>query len=305
MRLPALLLTLCLALLPAPARADDPPKSATPEVKRTEDVVYGRKFGVALTLDVFRPANANGKALVFIVSGGWYSAKEAIQPKLFEPALKRGYTVFAAVHGSQPKFHIPEVANDVHRAVRYVRHNAKRFEIDPDHVGVTGFSAGGHLTLTLATQGGPGDPKAPDPIDRESSAVQAAVAFFPPTDFLNYGKPGEDAVGVGTLKDYRGAFGPLTDTPEGRRLLGKLISPANYIRADLPPTLIIHGDADKLVPVQQARLFAERAAEVKATVKVIERPGKAHGWPDFGPDLDATMDWFDEHLAGKAAGEKK
>src|SRR4051794_22850927 len=83
---------------------------------RTQDVIYGRKFGTALTLDVFQPTNTNGAAVVFMVSGGWFSAHEAINAGFLKPFLDRGYTVFAVVHGSQPKFIIPEIVQDIHRA---------------------------------------------------------------------------------------------------------------------------------------------------------------------------------------------
>lgn len=291
-------LILILLLVPAVAAADVQQPQDVPEVERTQDVIYGRKFGVALTLDVFKPARPNGKGIIFVVSGGWYSAPGgAGMAARFQPTLDRGYTVFAVVHGSQPKFHIPEIVADMHRAVRFVRHNAKKWEIDSNYIGMTGGSAGGHLTLMIATQGGKGDPKAADPVDRESSAIQAAVAFFPPTDFLNYGKPGVDAVGVGILKDFHGAFGPAVYTPEQRKILGPAVSPVTFVHADMPPTLLIHGDADQLVPVQQSQLFVEKAQAAKApAVKLVEKAGKAHGWPDMKPDLEATAAWFDEHL---------
>src|ERR1700679_51168 len=77
---------------------------------RKVDVVYGRKFGMALTMDVFTPkANANGAAVVWVVSGGWFSSHEAINSGFIGELLKRGYTVFAVVHGSQPRFTIPEI----------------------------------------------------------------------------------------------------------------------------------------------------------------------------------------------------
>ena len=95
--------------------------------KRTEDVVYGRKFGTALTLDVFQPAKPNGCAVVYMVSGGWFSAKEAVNARNYAAFLDRGYTVFAVVHGSQPKFTIPEVTQDIHRAVRFIRTNAAKY----------------------------------------------------------------------------------------------------------------------------------------------------------------------------------
>ena len=273
----------------------------SPSFTRAEDVIYGRKFGTALTLDVFQPQKANGAAVLFMVSGGFYSSHDAINASLCKPFLDRGYTVFAIVHGSQPKFTIPEITQDIHRAIRFVRHHAARYGVDPNKFGITGASAGGHLSLTLGTQGVQGSSTAKDPIDRESSQVQAVACFFPPTDFLNYGQPGEDAVGVGTLKDFKAAFGPRSDTPEGRQTLGKEISPIYFISSNLPPTLIIHGDADKLVPIQQAESFVKAAQASGATAKLLVREGKVHGWPGIDKDVAILADWFDEHLLHQKA----
>jgi acetyl esterase/lipase len=274
------------------------PAQTPAEFTRTEDVVYGRKFGVALTLDVIQPAKSNGYGIIYMVSGGWFSSHDSINPKTYAPYLDRGYTVFAVCHGCQPKFIIPEITQDIHRAIRFVRHNAAKWGVKPDRLGITGASAGGHLSLTMGTQGGPGRADAKDPIDRESSAVQVVACFYPPTDFLNYGAPGEDAVGVGTLTNYKGAFGPGSDTPEGRQQLGRAVSPIYFITPQLPPTLIIHGDADKLVPIQQAESFVKRATEAGATARVIAKPGAVHGWPNQALDVAVLADWFDEHLRG-------
>jgi acetyl esterase/lipase len=265
---------------------------------RTEDVIYGRKFGTALTLDVFQPRPANGVGIILMVSGGWFSSHESINADYFRSLLNRGYTVFAVVHGSQPKFVVTEIVPDINRAVRFIRHNAAHYGVDPNRLGITGGSAGGHLSLTMGTQGGPGDAKAKDPVDRESSAVQCVACFFPPTDFLNYSRPGEDAVGVGTLKDFKSAFGPRADTEEGRQKLGREISPIYFAHSNMPPILIIHGDADTLVPICQAQTFVKRCEELGSTAKLVVREGKTHGWPDIGKDLEIFADWFDEHLRG-------
>jgi acetyl esterase/lipase len=265
---------------------------------RTEDVIYGRKFGTALTLDVFQPPKTNGVGIVMMVSGGWFSAHEAISPKFFKPLLARGYTVFAVVHGSQPKFTISEIVPDIHRAIRFIRKNASQYGIDPDRLGITGGSAGGHLSLTMGTQGANGDPKAKDAIDRQSSSVQAVACFFPPTDFLNYSQPDEDAVGVGTLKNFKAAFGPRVESDEERKQLGREISPIYFVKSNMPPMLIIHGDADKLVPIYQARKFVERCEELGSKAKLIVQEGKVHGWPDMDKDMELFADWFDEHLRG-------
>lgn len=270
---------------------------AETKFKRDQDVIYGRKFGTALTMDVFTPEKPNGYGIVWVVSGGWFSAHEAI-PAKFPYLLDRGYTIFAVVHGSQPKFTVREIIPDMMRSVRFIRHNAKKYGINPDKIGVSGGSAGGHLSLILATQGGPGDPQAKDPVDRESSVVQCVACFFPPTDFLNYGKPGEDGVGFGILKGYKGAFGPEADTPEGRLKLGKAISPIYFVHSNQAPVLIIHGDADSLVPIQQARTFVEKCRKMGNIGEVSVRHGKGHGWPDWMGDMKDLANWYDEHLRG-------
>ena len=267
--------------------------------KRTEDVIYGRKFGTALTMDVFQPGKTNGLGIALMVSGGWFSSHDAINPNFFKPLLEHGYTVFAVVHGSQPKYTITEIVPDIHRAIRFIRHYAAQYGIDPARLGITGGSAGGHLSLTLGTQGANGDPKAKDPVDRESSEVQCVACFFPPTDFLNYGKPGEDAVGVGILKDFKPAFGPRSDTAEERQKLGREISPIYFVHSNLPPILIIHGDADMLVPIYQARAFVKRCEEAGSSARLITREGKKHGWSGLDKDMEVFAEWFDEHLVAK------
>jgi acetyl esterase/lipase len=296
MKSPRLYALFLLALLSVQIRAAE-----EMAYKRTEDVIYGRKFGTALTLDVFTPEKQNGAAVLFMVSGGWFSAHEAINVSFYKDFLNRGYTVFAIVHGSQPRYIATEVVQDIHRAVRFVRHNAAKYGVDPNKFGISGASAGGHLSLTMATQGKPGKTDAKDPIDRESSAVQAAACFFPPTDFLNYGKEGEDGVGVGILKGFKAAFGPKSETAEGRIDLGKELSPIYSLTKETPPCLIIHGDADKLVPYQQAQVFVDKAKSLGVKAELINRPGKEHGWPKIEADVALLADWFDTHLRGMPA----
>ncbi|MFN8854057.1 MAG: alpha/beta hydrolase, partial [Planctomycetaceae bacterium] len=135
--------------------------------ERRSDIIYGRKFGTVLTMDVFRPrGTSNGRGLIYVVSGGWTSFHEAINPGPIREFVKRGYTVFAVVHGSQPKFTIPEILDDLHRSVRYVRHHARDHGIDPAKIGIYGGSAGGHLSLMQGTAGKTGNPVATDPVDR-------------------------------------------------------------------------------------------------------------------------------------------
>jgi acetyl esterase/lipase len=286
-----------------PSRADEP------GFKRTEDVIYGRKSGVALTMDVFTPDNANGYGVVVCVSGGWFSSHEAISPTICGEPLKRGYTMFAVVHGSQPKFAIPEILLDMHRAVRYIRHHAEDYKIDPDHIGIMGGSAGGHLSLMQGTAGDEGNSKAKDEVDRESSRVQAVGCFFPPTDFLNYGKPGEIALGRGKLAFFRGAFDfqewdepthHFVEITDEKKIedIGKQISPITHVSKDDPPTLIIHGDADTLVPYQQAQIMIDALKEAGVKAELVTKEGKGHGWAPAEMFADTTKiaDWFDANL---------
>src|SRR5207244_4472254 len=76
----------------------------------------------------------------------------------------------------------------------------------PDRIGITGGSAGGHLSLMMGTSGNAGNPKAKDAVDRASSRVQAVACFYPPTDFLNYGEKGKIALGRGTLSNFKAPF---------------------------------------------------------------------------------------------------
>ena len=155
--------------------------------------------------------------------------------------------------------------------------------------------------------GAEGDEKAQDPIERESSRVQAVACFFPPTDFLNYGKPGEVALGRGTLKGFRAPFDFEEMDDQTRRFveitdetqlmeIGRQISPVYHASSDDPPALIIHGDADELVPIQQAELMVAALEKVGVDAQLIVKPGAAHGWRDILADTAKFADWFDSHL---------
>lgn len=284
------------------------PALAQPNYTRTEDVIYGRKYGMALVMDVFTPKeNANGKGIIFCVSGGWFSSKESINPAFIQEFLNRGYTVFAVCHGSEPKFTIPEVLDDMHRAVRFIKTNAKKYNVDPDKLGIAGGSAGGHLSLMQGTAPKAGDPKAKDPVERQSSSVAAVACFFPPTDFLNYGAPGKVQLGEGDLAGFRPPFDfwdrdkatnklVVIEDQERRKAIGKQISPIYHVSKDSAPALIIHGDADKLVPIQQAEIIIARFKEVGVPCELVVKKGAAHGWKGIEKDLAILADWFDKYL---------
>lgn len=274
-----------------------------PAVERTDGVVYGQRNEQPLVLDVIRPLNPNGLGVAFMVSGGWKSGKAGEAPVLMmAPLLRRGYTVFAIYHISQPKATVMEIIEDVNRGIRFVRHHAEEYGIDPDHIGVSGGSAGGHLSLMLATRGGPGPEDADDPVDRESSAVQAAAIFFPVTDLLNLGQSTENLGDGGPPKSFVKSFGPNATDLTIWKEIGRDCSPIYHITPDLPPILVYHGDADTLTPLEQSEWFRDRAVEQGVDVKLVVHPGGEHGWPTMLWDLRKFADWFDEHLKPATAG---
>jgi acetyl esterase/lipase len=195
---------------------------------------------------------------------------------------------------------VEEIVDDLNRSVRFIRAHAAEYGVDPMKLGVTGSSAGGHLSLMLATRGGPGSPKAVDPVDRESSAVQAVACFYAPTDYLNWFADGDNAVGIGRLKEYAAAFGPQSATPEGREKLGREVSPLYWVHKEQPPVYIVHGDADAQVHVSQAHRFFKRCGEAGAKCEVLIRQGAGHGgWQEMGEDTARMTEWFDLQLLGK------
>lgn len=281
----------CLCLFRLPAAQESAPV-------RVEDVIYGRRPGVALTLDVFKPAKPSGIGVLWMVSGGWFSSHEGINPAMLKGFLDRGQTVFAVVHGSQPKYTIPEIVQDVERATRYVRTHAREYAVDPNRLGISGGSAGGHLSLWQGARGKEGDPSAKDPVDRASSKVQAVACFFPPTDFLNYGESSKNGL-TSVLERFRPAFGLRSADPAELDRAAREASPLYHITKDMPPTLIIHGDKDLLVPIQQAELVMKRLEELGVPHRLVVREGKAHGWPNLAEDIPILAEWFDQHLGKK------
>lgn len=302
---------ICLILLGIVPQVTLSEESLFPHCNRREDVVYGRKFGTALTMDVFSPkAKAKGIGVIFVVSGGWSSRHEDIAQyarPFIDQLAERGFTVFAVVHGSRPRYSIPEIIGDLERSIRYIRYHSEQFAVDRDRIGVCGASAGGHLSLMLGLNGKAADADAVDVVDRVSSQVQGVACLCPPTDFLNYGSPGENALGKGKLGSFHSVFEfreiqnrgsaivPITD-PEKILEIGREISPVNHVSPDDPPTLIIHGDKDSIVPIQQSEDLIKRMVAAKVPCRLSIRQGADHGWKDYSADIQEMADWFETYL---------
>ncbi|MFT5405719.1 MAG: acetyl esterase/lipase [Verrucomicrobiales bacterium] len=270
---------------------------ADPDITRTNGIVYGTRGGEDLTIDVLQPKRPNGLGIAVMVSGGWKSGSAgSLEVWLVSALLRGGYTLFAICHISQPRATIMDAITDVNRGVRFIRHHADEYGIDPDRLGVTGGSAGGHLSLMLATRGGPGRMGSVDPIDRESSAVQAVAVFYPITDLLNLGTSTENPGDGGPPLSFVKGFGPdALDMPKWK-VIGRESSPIYHTHPNMPPMLIHHGDADTLTPMEQTTWFQERAKEQGVDVTVRVHRGGGHGWRTIPWDVWRFARWFDQHL---------
>jgi acetyl esterase/lipase len=264
-------------------------------VKIEPDLVYGHKDGLALTMDAYRPdANRNGAAILFMVSGGWYSrwAPPEQTKNFFAPYIEHGYTVFAVRHGSSPRYSIPEAVADVTQAVRFVRKNAKRFEIDPDRLGVLGMSAGGHLALMLGTTGDDGAPNAKDELSRYPSRVQAVVALVPPTDLRV--AVWEAPESLPAYRNFPALNLPLAQAGPS--------SPVTHVTNDDAPSLVIMGGKDELVPAKHGQWIAEAFKQNNVQHKLLILEGAGHGLEgkqNRENTVKETLDWFDKYLAQK------
>ncbi len=255
----------------------------------TTDVVYGHKDGLALTFDVYRPAQPNGAGVIAIVSGGWQSSVEMsrlIVDGYLSPLLnEKGFTVFAVRHGSSPRYPMSAIVSDMRRAVRFIRQHAGEYGLDPNRIGVYGGSAGGQLALLLGTTADSGDPSASDAVLRESSRVAAVVAYFPPTDLSRWAN-GRVFPATATLTEAEAAqYSPI-----------RLVSPG------AAPSLIVHGDADTVVPMVEGETMHEALTKAGVPASFVRIAGAGHGFE--GADLErvsaATVQWFERHLGSAA-----
>jgi acetyl esterase/lipase len=267
-------------------------RSSLADVTITPDVVYGHKYGLAMTFDIFKPTTKpNGAAVLFMVSGGWYSnwspPEQAV--KRFRPLTDEGFTVFAVRHGSSPKFSIPEAIADVQRSVRFIRMNADKFEIDPNRLGVFGMSAGGHLSLMLGTASDNGNAAAADPVDRVSNRVNAVVAYVAPTDLK---------IMVRSAKTRLPAYDrfPALDLDMSG---AESASPLAHVTPDDAPTLLLAGAKDDLVPIMHSQKIKAAFELANVTNELIEFENAGHGFAgeDEAKATAAMVSWFKTHLA--------
>jgi acetyl esterase/lipase len=288
-------------------------RAQSPGAYFEKEIIYGRKDGMALTMHMLVPKTGrNGKAIINLVSGGWYSQEKWI-PDYIEHArifIQRGYTIFLVLHSSRPVFNIRDAIADAKRSVRFIRFHAREYHIDPWHIGITGSSSGGQISLAVATDDDKRESDPDDPVDSVSSRVQAAACFYPPSDFLHWGNitvdpknkyvlDEADVYSAFEFKEWDPAHKNFILITDQKKMLGiyKEISPIYQISADDPPILIAHGNADVVVPFSQSEKFVEKLRQANITSELLVKEGGGHGgWKDEYNFQKAFADWFDKYL---------
>ncbi|MGK0186139.1 MAG: acetyl esterase/lipase [Verrucomicrobiales bacterium] len=282
-RILALTMAVC-SLIPAHAQA---------KTKIDADVIYGRKMGMALTMDVLTPNRPNKAGVLFMVSGGWVSgwfdpATVVNRPNPFKKLLDEGFIVFLVRHGSSPVFKVPDAVDDARLAVRFIRSHAKDYRLNPDRIGVCGASAGGHLSLMLGTTGDEGDAQAADPVEKTSSRVGAVVAYFPPTELKPF------------LNDKR-----FPATHFGADLVDS-VSPMQHVTEDDAPSLFVVGLKDDLVPPSHSQTMHNALRALSVPTQFMGFPDAGHGFEGEDDDkaAQAMVEWFNRYLIDEDPGER-
>jgi acetyl esterase/lipase len=278
------------------ALAQDRPNNVPQGTKVIRDLQYAKVGDVTLSLDLYLPSQADGPlpTIVAVHGGGWAAGRREEAQGIRQAS--RGYAVAAISYRLSGVATFPAQIEDCKAAVRWLRANATKYHLDPDRIGATGHSAGGHLVSLLGTTGCTRKFDQGEHLDF-SSQVQAVCALSGPTDLLQ--------MDAHALKDARLKH-DVPGSPESRLIGGPIqqnkekaaqANPITYVTPNTPPFLLVHGDNDPVVPVHQAQLLYEalKAKGVEAKLYVV--PGAGHGIG--GPDVDRQIDlFFDKHLKG-------
>ncbi|MAC19790.1 MAG: peptidase S9 [Phycisphaerae bacterium] len=271
------------------------------------DVIYGRVDALAMTYDLLKPtAEANGATVIFMVSGGWISRwfdpRLAMMPEirgisLVHDLLLDGYHVVMLRHGSSPRYKVPDAADHVEKAVRHLRENAEERGLDPERIGSFGLSAGGHLSLHLATLGGDRVPRylgrsrsGPEFEGRRKAApIAAAVAWFPPVELVSFVGPNE-------------RYPAMDFDPE----LAARVSPIRHVDAQDAPVLLLHGTEDDVVIPRASEAMKEAYDEagLEAELHIFEGAGHGFEGEDARRSSELAKAWFDRWLAEAGATDR-
>lgn len=267
------------------------------------NLVYAEVHGTGLLMDIFTPKEKpNGLGIVDVVSGAYYSDRSKIRDhtvaQLYRIFCTHGYTVFAIRPGSKTRYTGAEMETHVKRGIRYVKQHAADYNINPNRLGITGASAGGHLATLAAVTPEEGQQDAKDPLMNFDTKIRAAGIFFPPTDLLDWnGKPA-DLNRIGDLLFLGGAKGHSEEEVKER---ARQLSPAQLVKGPAIPFLLIHGDADPLVPLQQSKKMIEVLKAAGGSAELIVKAGGGHPWLTLPEEVEVMAKWFDQQLIGTNA----
>jgi acetyl esterase/lipase len=265
------------------------------------NVIYGHAADVELKMDLYIPTNVTSKVLpvvMYVHGGGWQIGSKSMLASIPGSAelLRRGYLVAAINYRLAPKYKFPAMLEDAKCAVRFLRAHAKEYKLDPNHIGVIGDSAGGHLVALLGLTDASAGFEGQGGWSGQSSRVQAVVDFYGPTDFTTMWAT-NSKISIALIQD---AFGAKA---AGDPIL-KRASPVTYVSSHAPPFLILHGDHDGLVELKQSVELHEKlkAAGVSSTFVVITN--FSHGFTPWGlksspnkAELSKMVaDFFDRNL---------
>jgi arylformamidase len=281
---------LCLALAQLAAWGAD---LAVPEnILFEKGVEYANPDDQHLALNIARPKTADGAMpCILCIHGGGFRAgnRDSYNPLLLKLA-GRGYVAASVTYRLAPKYQFPAAIYDVKAAVRWLRGNAALYQIDPDRVGVTGDSAGGHLAQFLGVTGDVKQFEGDEGNAAQSSRVACVVNRYGPSDFTkSYGKS-VDAAEVLPLW-----LGGDLDQARVKHLLA---SPLNWVTPAAAPTLLLHGTDDKYVAYEQAVWMRDRLKSCGVQVEMLTLEGAGHGFK--GADAEkaeaAMLAFFDSQL---------
>jgi acetyl esterase/lipase len=265
------------------------------------DVVYNRDPRRPLTLHLLRPAGpAAGArpAIAYFFGGAFRQGSKDRGIDVLLPFARRGYVCASAEYRLSGEAVFPATVQDCKCAIRFLRANSAALGIDPGRIGACGHSSGGYMATMLGVTGGVAALEGDDGWADASSAVQAVCDWYGPTDFLRMNA-------AGSTMDHDAA-----DSPESQFIGGPIqehpervarANPIAYITPDrpIPPFLIVHGDADPLVPFNQSELLAAALEAVGADYRFHRVAGGGHGGPALESEvIRALVDrFFDERLA--------
>lgn len=278
------------------------PKSAGNYVQHCNQV-YAEAHGLGLLMDVFVPERGgNGLGIIDVISSGWFADRvqlnEHIGLGVFDVLCAHGYTVFALSPGSITLFTGQEMVRHVHEGIRHIKARAEHFGVDRHRLGMTGTSAGGHIAALAALDVKAARPQSRDPFRQHDTAVRAISLLFPPTDLLDFGGQHFGGLEIEGVCLDRLLFHNGIEQHSKHEIEERLLhlSPARRVTSPPPPMLLIHGDADPLVPISQTYKLAEAVRAARGSAEVLVKAGGGHPWPDIAVEIGAMADWFDGQL---------